>query len=279
MKYLFGMVLGLGVTLSGAFAQSYLIRPNGVVLTIDAKGYLYDLNQFILPYMVKARGGQFYINDKRQITTIDENGFFYRIDKKEFEAPRDVDFSGANYFSDKDSVWTVDSKGVVNEEKELKDLGRVHKTGGNFFAIKPRRGDGILYTVSDFGKIERMIIDGLNPNDIEVAGGRWFITSNGDLYTTSVSGLVSRYGGSLFPRGTKVVKVGGNYLFTNRGLLTINAEGNVSVVNMGISQPQSAGYNYFTTSDNSLFVVDHTGNVWKNEAFGNLGSLGMTSQP
>jgi hypothetical protein len=277
MKYLLGMVLGLGVTFSGAFAQSYLIRPNGVVLTIDAKGFMYNLNQFILPYMVTAKGGQFYINDKRQITTIDENGFFYRIDKDEFEAPRKVDFSGANYFSDKDSVWTIDRKGVIYRNEEIQDLGRVDKTGGRFFTIKPRRGDSLLYTVSDFGKIERMIVDGLNPNDIVVAGGTWFLSSKGDLYTLDSTGLVSRYDGSFFPRGTKIVKVGGNYLFTNRGLLTINELGNISLVTLGAAQPQSIGFNYFTLSDNSLFVVDHLGAVWKNEAFGNLGSLGMTS--
>ncbi len=277
MKYLLGMVLSLGVTFSGAFAQSYLIRPNGVVLTIDAKGFMYNLNQFILPYMVTTKGGQFYINDKRQITTIDEDGFFYRIDKKEFEAPRKVDFSGANYFSDKDSVWTIDRKGVMYQEKEIKDLGRVEKTGGRFFTVKPRRGDGLLYTISDFGKVERMIVDGLNPNDVAATGGCWFTTTNGDLYTLDSTGLVSRYGGSLFPRGTKITKAGGNYLFTNRGLITINAKGEVSLVAFGTAQPQSMGYNYFTVSDNSLYVVDHLGAVWKNEAFGNLGSLGMTS--
>lgn len=277
MKYLLGMVLGLGVTFSGAFAQSYLIRPNGVVLTIDAKGFLYDLNQFVLPYMVTSKGGQFYINDKRQITTVDEDGFFYRIDKKEFEAPRKVDFSGANYFSDKDSIWTIDRKGVVYEEKEIKDLGRVEKAGGRFFTIKPRRGDGLLYTVSDAGKVERMIVDGLNPNDVALAGGTWFVTTQGDLYTLDNSGLVSRFGGSLFPRGTKIYKAGGNYLFTSRGLLTINAQGKVSMVTVPVTQVQSAGYNYFTSTDNSLYVVDHLGAVWKNEAFGNLGSLGMTS--
>ncbi len=277
MKYILGMVLGLGVTFSGAFAQSYLIRPNGVVITIDAKGFLYNLNQFTLPYMVTSKGGQYYINDKRQITTIDEDGFFYRIDKKEFEAPRKVDFSGANYFSDKDSVWTIDRKGVVNQEKEIKDLGRVEKTGGRFFTIKPRRGDALLYTVSDFGKIERMTVDGLDPNDINNAGGVWFTTSKGELYTLDSAGLVSRFGGNLFPRGTKIIKAGGNYLFTSRGLLTINAQGNVALVVFAATQPQSSGFNYFTTSDNSLYVVDHLGAVWKNEAFGNLGSLGMTS--
>jgi hypothetical protein len=66
-------------------------------------------------------------------------------------------------------------------------------------------------------------------------------------------------------------------LFTNRGLLTINEQGGVSLVTLGAAQPQSTGFNYFTLPDNSLFVVDHLGAVWKNEAFGNLGSLGMTS--
>lgn len=277
MKYLLGMVLGLGVTLSGAFAQSYLIRPNGVVITIDAKGFLYDLNQFILPYMVTTRGGQFYINDKRQITTIDEDGFFYRIDKKEFEAPRKVDFSGANYFSDKKTIWTVDRKGVVNEEKDIKDLGRVEKVGGRFFTVKPRRGEGLLYSISDFGKVERMIIDGFDPNTITSVGGCWFVTTSGDFYTLDAAGLVSRHGGSLFPRGTKIVKAGGNYLLTNRGLLTINENGQVSLVSVPVTNLLSSGYNYFTTPDNSLFVVDKTGGVWKNDAFGNLGSLGMTS--
>ena len=279
MKYLFGMVLGFSVTLSSAFAQSYLVRPNGVVLTIDSKGFLYNLGQFVLPYMVTTRGGQFYINDKRQITTIDEDGFYYRIDKNEFEAPRKVDFSGANYFSDKRSVWTVDRKGVMNEEKDIKDLSRVHKVGGRFFSLKPRRGDGQLYTISDFGKVERMVIDGLNPNDISTTGGCWFVTHSGDLYTLDTTGLVSRHGGTLFPAGTSILKAGGNYLFTDKGLLTIAANGQVSKVAVPLSNVLSTGYNYFTAPDNSLYVVDHTGGVWKNEAFGNLGSLGMTSLP
>lgn len=276
MKLIFGLVAGLTLS-TAALAQSYIIRPSGVVLTVDTKGFLYDLNQFILPYMVTVRGGQFYINDKREITTVSEEGFFFRIDKKEFEAPRKVDFSGANYFSDSKRVWTVDSKGVMNRNSNIKNLKNIGVTGGKFFTVNPKRDDSILYTINEFGQINRMLIDGLDPAQIRTAGGNWFTTSKGELYSLNQKGDVILYDGDGFEKGARILRVGGNYLVTAKGILTISTEGVVSQVDAPSQGIKSIGYNYFTLRDDSLYVVDGTGGVWNNTAFGNLGSLGMTS--
>lgn len=277
MKYLLGMVLGLGVTLSGAFAQSYIIRPNGVVLTIDAKGYMYDLNQFILPYMVTTRGGQFYINDKRQITTVDENGFFYRIDKREFEAPRKVSFSGDNFFSDKKNLWTVDKSGVVYKHEDIENLGRVIKAQGRFFVVKPRRGNSILYMVDSMGQPKPRIIDNFNPEDILSMGTHWFFSNRGELFTVNENDTLMVRGGNLYNGLSNQLKAGGNFWVSEKGLFSIDDKGMPLMNNFNSNMVATVGSNYFVLNDGRLFVVGANGSVWLNETFGKMSDLGMTS--
>ncbi len=75
------LALGLLLGALSASAQSYLILNNGVMLTTDKAGFVYDFGHFVVPYEVKVSGGNFLV-EKKQLITVDEQGYKYDKDEK-----------------------------------------------------------------------------------------------------------------------------------------------------------------------------------------------------
>ena len=69
MKKLFLAVLA---TLSfNAFSQSYFILDNGVTLTVDHKGFVYDYGHYTPVNRVTVKGGQYLVEDTNILVTVD----------------------------------------------------------------------------------------------------------------------------------------------------------------------------------------------------------------
>lgn len=252
------LFLALGFVLFSAqsFSQSYLILNNGVTLTIDKAGFVYDFNHFTLPYKVSVTGGQFFIEDSR-IKTVDASGFFYEKDLK----VEKVKGHGLNYLiTDKNDLITVDANGFVYKLEDDKELKKVNQFGGNFFLTKTD-----LYTVNDLGNYFKTNVPGLNLEDITVIGGHYFQTKAGTTYTVSRKGFVYS---KPDVDAKKVVKAGGKFFIdeTNR-LFTISDEGLLTLpvlpFGMNLGTIQKIGSNFLIDSEGRIFVVDSLGNIFE----------------
>jgi hypothetical protein len=251
-----------------AFSQSYLVLHNGVTLTTDTSGYVYDFNHFILPYKVQIAGGQFLVEDEKLIT-IDESGFLYR---KNIEIKK-VKGRGQNYFindgflTESNILHTVDSKGFVFKwNKDAPDFKKANKFGGNYFVVttdeKKKRAD--LYTINNTGNFTKINIEGLNPFDIAVTNGTFF-TANGVLYTVNKEGFVFSKKDILTG---PFKKMGGNYFIdSSERIFTVSDDGYVLLpelpVNLKLSEIKFFGPNYFIDSDGRIFVVDRVGSIFE----------------
>ena len=124
-------------------ASSYLILNNGVTLTTDQSGMIFDFAHFIAPYKITASGGQFFLENNK-LHTIDSNGFLYEKDIKIDK----IKGKGINYIITENKLITIDAKGFFYEfSKDLKSiLKKSFKFGGSFFLVhidekKKSRGD------------------------------------------------------------------------------------------------------------------------------------------
>ena len=262
------LIAGLTFFTFSVYAQSYLVLHNGVALTTDTSGYIYDFNHFIVPYKVQITGGQFLVEDEKLIT-IDESGFLYR---KNIEIKK-VKGRGLNYFindgflTESNILHTIDAMGFVYKwNKDAPDFKKANKFGGNYFVVttdeKKKRAD--LYTVSKTGNFTKINIEGLNPFDIVVTNGSYF-TANGVLYTVNNEGFV--FSQKDFPiRAFK--KMGGNFFVdTSERLMTVSDLGNVLLAelpfSLQISELRFFGPNYMIDAEGRIFVVDKAGNIFE----------------
>lgn len=253
----FGLLLG---SLSAA-AQSYLVLNNGVMLTTDKAGYVYDFGHFVVPYEVKVNGGQFLV-EKKTLITIDGSGYKYDKDEK----VEKVRGKGTNYLlTDKKELITVDAKGFYYKYDKDKVLDRVEKFGGNFFLAKDeKKKNTLLYTLNSTGNYFNITLPELNPADITVLGGSYFITNRGVTFTVNKDGFV-------FPKTERVAapkKLGGNFLIDGMGkLFTVSETGVLSnpvvPMNLNLSNVVKLGSNYMLDTEGRLFVVDANGNVFE----------------
>lgn len=256
------LAAGLLLTSINVFSQSYLILNNGVTLTTDKNGFVYDLGSFYLPYKVSINGGQFFVEDKN-LVTVDESGLLY---EKGFKVKK-INGKGLNYlFNDDDDLITIDSKGFFYEFKE-KIFKKVTAFGGNFFLIKPenRRPDVDLYTVNSKGNYFKITIPELNPADINYVGGTYFQTSNGSTFTVSKDGFV--FLKKQFKVGV-IVKAGGNFFIDSAGMIfTVSDEGFLLLptlpANFKVNQIQKVGANYMIDSSGRLFIVTKSGTIFE----------------
>jgi len=247
-----------------ASAQSYLILSNGVTLTFDKNGFIYDFNHFFLPYKVQLNGGQFLISDE-VLYTIDDNGFLYKKDS-EIDA-KDVVGKGLNYLiNDSHHLYTIDEKGFVFKFSKDKSVMKKAKLfGGNFFTVEVDEKKKLtdLYTVNTKGNYFKTKVEGLNPYEISTTGGKWFITNKNVIYTVSKDGFV-------FPKpDLKISKVkvsGGNYLVddTNK-IYTITDDGLILLPNLPMSlnlnQINKIGSNYMIDKEGRAFIINGSGEV------------------
>lgn len=255
------LALGLLFGALSASAQSYLILNNGVMLTTDKAGYVYDFGHFVVTYDVKVNGGNFLV-EKKQLITVDENG--YKYDKEE-EVDK-IKGKGLNYLITDDSkIITVDAKGFSYKYDKDDVIKRVEKFGGNFFLAKDeKKKNTLLYTVNNKGNYYNIVLPDLNPATITTLGGTYFITSLGVAYTVNKDGFV-------FKKDLKVAapkKLGGNFLIDSMNkLFTVSDDGvlanPVVPANLNLNNVAKVGANYMLDNDGKLFVVDKNGNVFE----------------
>lgn len=252
-----------------SYSQSYLILNNGVTLTTDKAGYVYDFNHFILPYKVNLAGGQFLVEDGK-LVTVDEKGYLYRKDEK---APSKTKGKGANYvIADNGVLYAFDAAGFFYKYDKDSALKKANTFGGNFFTVKPndKKDDADLYTVNSKGNYFKMVIDGLNAVDISIAGGNYFQTAAGVVYAVSKDGFVF----SKADTKTGVVKkVGGNFFIdSNNALYTVSEDGFLVLpslpATLKIANISKVGQNYMLDQDGKLFIVDSKGSVFEREMKG-----------
>lgn len=258
------MALGLTLLSLNAFSQSYLVLYNGVTLTTDKAGYVYDFEQFLLPYEVEVKGGRFLIADK-ELMTIDKDGYFYN---KKLEV-KDVKGHGLNYFiAPMGEIYTIDDKGFYFRYEDNSVKSAVN-FGGNFFTTSVRTGIFRkrieLYVVTDAGTYFKVEVEGLNPGSISEFGGNFFQTNEGMIYTVSKDGLV-------FSKPDNKVESfkykGGNFFIDQENTLyTVTEEGYLLKpllpANLKLDGNLKVGANYLIDEDGKFFGIDTAGNVYE----------------
>lgn len=270
--------LGLALT-SGVFAQSYMVRGNGTAYTVDQKGFVYNMNLFVLPYMVTTKGGQFFTTEKREIVSVDENGFFYRLDPKEFEAPRKVQFSGYNYFAGTDgTVWTFDRQGLIYKGEPNWDYRKPLLSGGTYFVVSGGRNKpGRLIVATDRGQLVETVVPNLDPAQIKDGGNNWFQAEDGRLFTLSRDGFV--YDKTSFLSRTKLALKGGVYFALGTKLYTVAEDGMVSERG-SLSQygtVTKTGHNYFLTKEGKVYTIDMQGAVYERTSALDFSNVTLTT--
>lgn len=247
-------------------AQSYMILNNGVTLTTDKAGYVYDFSHFILPYKVTLTGGQ-YLAEEGKLLSVDSNGYLYRKDEK---APSKIKGKGNNYFiADNGNLYTFDAAGFFYKYDKESATKKANVFGGNFFTVKAddKKPVADLYTLNAKGNYFKMAVDGLNANDIAIAGGTYFQTSKGVVYTINKDGFVFA---KAEVKTAAIKKIGGNFFIdASNTLYTISEEGILVLpslpLTLKVATVTSLGQNYFVDQEGKMFVVDSKGLVFERE--------------
>ncbi len=244
-----------------AFSQSYIILSNGITLTTDKSGFIYDFGHFRIPYKITVNGGNFFVADEK-LSTVDAKGMLYL---KDVEVKK-INGKGLNYLiTNKNHLLTVDEDGFVYEYDDSSLFKKALNFGGNFFTVKGEKKATDLYTVTSKGNYFKMTIPGLNPADIVKFGGTFFQTKQGMVYTVSKDGFV-------FPKTDSEVgelkKMGGNYFIDSKNFLyTVSEEGllvlPVLPANIVVADLVKLGSNYMLDSQGKIFVVDQNGMMFE----------------
>jgi hypothetical protein len=265
------LLAGLTLFSASVFSQSYIILQNGVTLTTDKFGFVYDFNHFSLPYKVSITGGNFLVEDER-LETVDENGFLFIKDPKDIKIKK-INGKGLNYFiTDNNHLVTIDARGFYfRYDKDSGVFRKAAKFGGNYFTVEENSRNKIfdLYTVNTKGNYFKINLAGLNPADIELFGGKYFVTRQGVLHTVSSEGFV--FSKPALTMG-KIIRQGGNFFVDDTGkLYTVSEEGFVFLpilpANLKIAELERFASNYMIDREGRIFVVDHQGLLFEREVF------------
>lgn len=256
------LVAGLTLLSLNSFAQSYMVLGNGVTLTVDKAGFVYDFKQFFLPYQIQVNGGQFLVADG-MLNTVDSAGFLYKKDL----SVEEVKGKGLNYFINEDNhLYTIDEKGFFYKfDKDKSAFKKASTFGGNFFIVKEDEKKKIasLYTINSKGNYFKLAVQGLNPWDISIVGGTWFVDKAGVVHTVNKDGNVfakadMKVGG--------IVRKGGNFFVDNTNkVFTVSEEGLLVLpglpMSFNLNNIVKVGANYLIDIDGKVFSVDSAGNV------------------
>lgn len=261
-----------------AFGQSMLVLKTGKVLTFDDQGMVYDLGNFLLPYQIKQMGGRFVIDEDRKIRTVDHNGLMYSKEDED-KVPVNINVFGDNFFISKfGRMFTIDEHGYFykGEEKE-REFRNVRYVGGNF-VIAEKRVDGkdvlAIYVVTNRGSVVEVNVPGLKLSRVTLAGGQYFTTTDGELYTVSSDGFIYSKKDLGSFQGY-MLKKGGNYFVKGHQLFTIAQNGllNNVATSSEFSTIRYFGTNFFITRSGKLYTVSATGelrNVPFDESLSNI---------
>ena len=261
MKLLFALGL-LAFNLS-AFCQSYLIMENGIILTTDNSGYLYDFGHFSYPHKISIRGGQYFVEEGNILATIDENGLLFR--KYEL-IPEKIRGKGINYFISEDGfIYAIDRRGYV-KVSESEKFKHALNFGGNYFTLlDPDTMELEIWIVTREAQVQKAEIPGLQLKDIISFGGSYFMTNRGIVYTVSQDGVVSSK--ESFRIGIMYKKGGNFFLDSSNFFYTVDEAGNLEApplpMNLRPGNILRVGTNYFIDQQGRFFTVDKKGMVFE----------------
>lgn len=264
MKRFFFAALMFGSV--AAQAQSMLVMKTGKIFTFDDQGMIYDLGNFLVPYKIKEVRGRYLIDDKRKLRTVDRNGYMYNKEKED-KVPANIETFGENFFINKTGkIFTVDDQGYVFEaEKREREFKNIDKLGGTFFTAE-KKEDGekklAFFAITTTGKIMEVLVPHLNLGRINFAGGNYFTTTKGELYSVSGDGFVYAKPELGTFNGWELKK-GGNYFISRGSLYTVAQSGVVmSVADAAdLGHIEVFGTNFFITKAGALYTVSANGNL------------------
>jgi hypothetical protein len=242
-----------------AFSQSYFVLENGVTLSTDSAGFVYDFAHITPINRVTIKGGQYLVEDTNVIVTVDDKGVLYR--KYEI-LPEAVKGKGVNYFIGENGfIYTIDSQGLVNVVENDEKMKLASHFGGTYFVVNSEE----LYTVRADGTYGAVAVEGLKPADIISFGGNYFMTNRGKLFTVSADGQVFAQTQN---RIGILVKKGGNYFVDTMGAMyTVARDGSLKIpglpISLRIPAMSKLGSNYFMDATGKLFTVDAEGNIFE----------------
>lgn len=250
------LLAGIALMSLNAFSQSYVVLNNGVTLTLDKAGLVYDFNQFFLPYKISVAGGQFLVADEK-LNTVDDKGFFYSKDLK----IKKIKGKGSNYIIDDNSnMISIDSKGFFYKLDKDTPFKKPVGFGGKYLTTFNEKKKAVeLYTVNDKGLYFSPSLPGLNHADIVPGGGNYFITKQGSVYTIDNNGLVYAKDGQY--KISSIKKFGGNFFIDYANFLfTVTDSGflmcPILPKGLVVSNIVKVGANYMIDNTGRLFVVD-----------------------
>jgi len=259
------ILLAILATLSlNAFAQSYVIMDNGIVVTTDTNGYAYDFGHYAFPQKVVLKGGQYFVEEGGILATIDENGLLFR--KYEL-IPEKIIGKGMNYFlSSEGFLYAIDKKGYVKVTESALYKNAVN-FGGNYFTVATddTKTQLDLYIVTADGAAVKAEQPSLRVKDIISYGGNYVMNNRGVVFTFSNTGVITARDEV---RVGILQKKGGNYFIDSSGFFfTVSESGELLMpalpINMKISTVLKLGSNYFIDQAGKFFVVDKKGQVFE----------------
>lgn len=255
------LLAGLLAFSFSAFSQSYIILSNGVLLTTDKAGYVYDLVQYVSPYKIKINGGNYLVNDER-LFTVSSEGFYFEKDLK----VKKIRGKGLNYLlDDKGDLISIAADGTfVKYDDSGKELKKAHRFGGNFFLVLADKKKNIvdLYSVNNKAAYFKLNVKGLNPADISVLGGSYFM-ANGIMYTVSAEGFISEKSMFQIPA---LRQMGGNFFIDSaQKIWTVSDSGTLAnpalPLSFKLSNIEKYGSNYMIDNDGVIYTIDSNGNM------------------
>ncbi len=260
-KILFAILAALSLN---AFAQSYVIMDNGIVLTTDTNGYAYDFGHYAFPQKVVLKGGTYFVEEGGILATIDENGLLYR--KYEL-IPEKIIGKGMNYFvSSEGFLYAIDRKGFVKVTESVLYKNAVN-FGGNYFtvAVDEAKTQLELYIVTAEGVAVKAENPSLRVKDIIAYGGSYVMNNRGVVFTFANTGVITARDEV---RVGILQKKGGNYFIDSSGFFfTVSESGELLMpalpINMKINTVLKLGSNYFIDQSGKFFVVDKNGQVYE----------------
>lgn len=246
-----------------AFSQSYIIMDNGITITTDNSGYVYDFGHYAFPQKVTLKGGQYFVEEGTILATIDENGLFFR---KYEMIPEKIKGKGINYFlSEEGALYSIDKKGYVKvTENEL--FKRAMNFGGNYFTVSDPSTQALdLYVVDGAGVATKADASSLKVKDIIAFGGSYIMNNRGVVFTIASNGVVAAQDDV---RVGIITKKGGNFFTDSSGYLyTVSEQGTLKMpalpLALRVSSIHKLGSNYFIDLSGKLFVVDKEGNIFE----------------
>lgn len=248
-----------------AFCQSYLIMENGMIITTDKNGFVYDLGHYAYPHKVNMRGGLYFVEEGKILATVDENGLLFR---KYEDVPQKILGRGTNYFlSENGELFTINQRGQLRTFNST-IFQNAENFGGNYFTVskfdETQTNKMIdLMVVNSSGDVLKVEIPELATQNIVFFGGSYFMTNKGIVFTVSEDGRVLEQKNH---RVGLIQKKGGNFFVDSSGYFyTVSEQGELLVPELPYSMKTSTilrlGSHYFIDQSGKFFVITREGRV------------------